>query len=433
MKTKKNLFSERDCLLVLGEGNFSFTAFLSETFKCRIIATDVTNNCTKDSLTQQNCDRVIRLGHKVVFGIDATKLDEYTELKIHQDINYIIFNFPHVLSKKMKIGLNRDLLKRFFESSSHLIGDKNGVKLMVSLCGGQSGINAVDKQREWSDSWQLPEMAANGQFVIIGFNDFCFDYQLFGYRLKGISFNASDAKTFILEKRKTIDISSDKLSQILLNNRTNLFSKDLVLVLIEDIEHLTNQLTTLVTQIDYQTDSFPFVKHWLRISKEANTLFSLSQYLGHVIDEEEVNLIVNNTMIGYVERSNINLCVENLTFLKYNINDSRIVWSEYLKFDDEEKQYMTGSLFYRQHIHDISFWVNSNSYYKQLLETILDVFGTLLKSIELIDSFVSNEKTSKCYRIVYESVDRGFSQKKCNQMQKMVRDLLTQRYGLTLR
>lgn len=440
MKTTKNLFSESDCLLVLGEGNFSFTTCLSKTFKCKIIATDVSTNSAGDSFTQHNCEQLVGRGHQVFFGIDATKLEDYPQLEANQNINYIIFNFPHVLSKKMKIGLNRDLLKQFFKSASKMIGEKKGIKILVSLCGGQSGVNAVeapDKRRVWFDSWQLPEMAANGHFVITGFENFSFSYQLFGYRLRNASFNASDAKTFTLEKRQTIDVSSDKLSRILMNNQKNLFVKHLIIGLLSAVCDLTDQLSVIsFTRIDYKTNTFPFVKHWIEVRIEAlesDVLLSLSRFLGHVIAVEDGMVSSNGVVVGHVSGDVVRLCVEQLARLKFNVNDSRILWSEYMKFDEEDNQYKTGSLFYRQHIHDISFWVNSDFNYKQLLETNLDVFGTLLKSIALIDSYVSNGKTSKCYRFAYESVDRGFSRDKCNRMQNRFRDLLTQRYGLALR
>ncbi len=73
----------------------------------------------------------------------------------------------------MKIGLNRELLKKFFVSAHNYISDRR-VKVHVTLCSGQSGIDEVEThhKRQWSDSWQLPEMASFGHFVIISVTPF---------------------------------------------------------------------------------------------------------------------------------------------------------------------------------------------------------------------------------------------------------------------
>ena len=435
-KTTKNSFSESDCILVLGEGNFTFSLYLSNCFKCKIIATEVTGGHNIESDVRRNCEHLMRSGHEVYFGIDATKLETYDNLKSRQDINHIIFNFPHILTKKMKIGLNRDLLKRFFQSAEKFIAGRSDVKVMVSLCSGQSGINAIeaeDKQRKWWDSWQLPEMAAYGNFVITSFNDFCFDYQLFGYRLRNISFNRNNSKTFLFQKRDNIHTNAKHLSQTLLNNDKNLFSNHLIKGLINDLKKILNQSLDFETEIDLTTNSFPFVKHWIVVKRNSESVPKLNHYFNDCLIVSEEQLVSNNVIIGRISSSIVRLSVESLSQLKWKISDSRILWSKYLYFDERDKEFTTGSLFYRQHIHDLSFWVNSDSYYYQLLETILDVFSTLLKSIQMIDKFESNGKTSKCYRITYESVDSALTQQKSNQMQNIVRDLLSERHRFVLR
>ena len=434
-KTTKSLFSESDCLLVLGEGNFSFTKHLSQFFKCKIIATELTTH-SKDPSVEENCQHLLKSGHSVYFGIDATKLEDYPELRSRRDITHIIFNFPHILSKKMKIGLNRELLKQFFESTEKFIRLTNNVKVMVSLCSGQSGINSIeepDKQRLWSDSWQLPEMATNGNFVITSVNDFCFDYQLFGYRLKNISFDKNNAKTFVFQKRDNIEMNCNHLSQTLLNYNKNLFSNHLVIELITNFKEIFKESLEFETGIDLNTNIYPFVKHWIILKSDNPTLSKLDQMFGNSLIVCNEDIILENIKIGQIFEKCIKLSIEQLARLKWNITDSRILWSKYLHFDEIDQKFKTGSLFHCQHIHDISFWINSDSYYSQLLHTILDTFSTLLKSIKLIDCFVLNNKTSKCYRIVYESVDCALSQQKCNQMQNIVRNRLKENHNFDLR
>jgi hypothetical protein len=435
-KMTKNLFSETDCVLLLGEGNFSFAEELSNCCECKIIATDLLIDYSNHPLVQKNIKHLRSFGHEVYLDIDATNLENCRQLKAREDINHIVFNFPHVLSKKMKIGLNRELLKKFFVSAHNYISDRR-VKVHVTLCSGQSGIDEVEThhKRQWSDSWQLPEMASFGHFVIISVTPFDCNYQSFGYRLKNICFNTSNANTFSFEKRDHLIISSNKLTQILLNNNKNLFSNYLVNQLIDELRSVFINSLSIKCEVDLKATYFPFVKHWIVLEKQNDTLLKLKNYFNSfenfVIEREIIQ--INDTIIGFIYDSCLKLSVEQLANLKWNISDSRILWSKYLYFDEHNDDYRTGSLYYREHSHDISFWINQTFSYSNLLETVLDVFGTLLKSIRLIDTYEVDSRTSKCYRMVYQSVDCALSQQKCNKMQELLRNVLNEKLNFILR
>src|SRR5699024_10864239 len=112
----------------------------------------------------------------VWLDVDCTKLEAHQRLdSILSSCKYstliIVFNFPHVKNVKMKINLNRDLLKQTFKSIHTLLTKHFQLKatVYISLCYGQSGLNEVEpeaRHRNWADSWQLTEMAADGNFVL---------------------------------------------------------------------------------------------------------------------------------------------------------------------------------------------------------------------------------------------------------------------------
>jgi hypothetical protein len=160
----KNDYANLDFILLVGEGNFSYSASLARSLslesqfdeihndsqgKCkiivnrlspsgesvccshpriRIIATDFKRAEVErsvietDPATLRNIREIKSQGGFVFTDVDATKLDEHDFLQKHRrSIRKIIFNFPHVQRKKMHIGANRELLKRFFVSASRLI------------------------------------------------------------------------------------------------------------------------------------------------------------------------------------------------------------------------------------------------------------------------------------------------------------------------
>lgn len=136
-------------------------------------------------------------GIQVLLGVDATKLEEHQYLSLKL-FDIVVFNFPHV-GGKMRIEKNRDLLRKFFLSVKSVL--KNDGKVLVTLCDGQGGTPFDKTLRNWNDSWQITEMAAHGNFNLVGaelFDSSFFEtYTVTGYRSLEKEFNTKDSITHI--------------------------------------------------------------------------------------------------------------------------------------------------------------------------------------------------------------------------------------------
>lgn len=140
----------------------------------------------------------------MLLDIDATKLDDHPVLR-NERFSKIIFNFPHT-GGKMKIHLNRALLKRFFQSASELV-TLDG-RILVSLCKGQGGTRVDKRTRRWDDTWQVVEMAAQGNLVLVSVEQFRSDifpnYTSVGYRGRDCAFHTDGALVHIFSKREPL-------------------------------------------------------------------------------------------------------------------------------------------------------------------------------------------------------------------------------------
>ncbi|XP_029177291.1 mitochondrial ribosome-associated GTPase 2 isoform X2 [Nylanderia fulva] len=159
---KISIFNEDDSVLLVGEGNFSFSvALLRCNLNINLIATCYESNVSQET-TKENVNYLRSNGICVLFDVDATKLEECLALK-SKLFDKIIFNFPHI-GGKMRIEKNRELLKNFFLSSEKMI--KENGQILVTLCNGQGGTPMDKPKRRWDDSWKIVEMAAHGNFIL---------------------------------------------------------------------------------------------------------------------------------------------------------------------------------------------------------------------------------------------------------------------------
>ncbi|KAK6305831.1 hypothetical protein J4Q44_G00246110 [Coregonus suidteri] len=191
-----------ETVLLVGEGNFSFSAALS-----RIVATE-TDDITRgiDDITRgrglritatclqtreealrhhgsaHNIHTITHSGGEVLFEVDCTRLSECLCLRGRQ-FDRVIFNFPHC-GRKSGVMKNRLLLKLFFLSCVGVLKEEGEV--LVSLCNGQGGTPADRPMREWHNSWQVVAMAAEAGLILNEVRPFDGEkpegYQSTGYR-----------------------------------------------------------------------------------------------------------------------------------------------------------------------------------------------------------------------------------------------------------
>ncbi|XP_036180215.1 ferredoxin-fold anticodon-binding domain-containing protein 1 isoform X2 [Myotis myotis] len=173
-------------LLLVGEGNFSFAAAVSETLDP---STSLTATCLQrpadfagDPAARENLQRLRERGAEIRFGVDCTQLADAFEP--HDRVfDRICFNFPHC-GRKAGVARNRELLAKFFQSCAGVLAEEGEVH--VALCRGQGGTPADNPTREWHNSWQVVAMAALGGFILSDVHPFSCEavpgYRCTGYR-----------------------------------------------------------------------------------------------------------------------------------------------------------------------------------------------------------------------------------------------------------
>ncbi|XP_049469476.1 ferredoxin-fold anticodon-binding domain-containing protein 1 [Panthera uncia] len=202
-------------LLLVGEGNFSFAAALSETLED---STSVTATCLQrpadlagDPVAQENLQRLRERGTEVRFGVDCTQLADAFELH-HREFDRIYFNFPHC-GRKAGVAKNRELLAKFFQSCKDVLAPEGEV--YVALCRGQGGTPADKPTREWHNSWQVVAMAALGGFILSDVHPFSCEavpgYKCTGYRSQDKSFHVEGALNHIFTQSLPFEDSQPRI------------------------------------------------------------------------------------------------------------------------------------------------------------------------------------------------------------------------------
>ncbi|XP_034034304.1 ferredoxin-fold anticodon-binding domain-containing protein 1 [Thalassophryne amazonica] len=192
-------------VLLVGEGNFSFSAcvnqFCSES-ESRVTATCL--QCEEDALRHEGAAASIQIikdsGGTVLFEVDCTKLGECASLQ-GCVFDLVVFNFPHS-GRKSGVKKNRELLKKFFLSCVDVLAEDGEVH--VSLCNGQGGTPADQPKREWHNSWQVVSMAAEAHLILSEIHPFESEkfqsYKCTGYRSQDKGFHLENALVHVFSR-----------------------------------------------------------------------------------------------------------------------------------------------------------------------------------------------------------------------------------------
>lgn len=150
-------YSSLHRMLLVGDGDFSFSCSLAVTFGCasKMVATSLDS---KDFLKKHyakapwNIGELKKRGCLVLHGIDATAIATHHLLE-HMTFDRIIFNFPHAgffegLPRWFSLGLHRRLVGLFLKNAKEMI-DKDGE------------IHISHKTNGYHNEWKLVSMASS--------------------------------------------------------------------------------------------------------------------------------------------------------------------------------------------------------------------------------------------------------------------------------
>ncbi|XP_074072757.1 ferredoxin-fold anticodon-binding domain-containing protein 1 [Macrotis lagotis] len=214
-------------LLLVGEGNFSFAAALSE---AQGPDTSLVATCPQeltalagDPGVQENLRRLRERGAEVRFGLDCTQLGAAFGAGCQFD--RICFNFPH-RGRKAGVAKNRELLAKFFRSCADVLAERGEVH--VALCRGQGGTPADCPRREWHNSWQIVAMAAGGGFILSNVHPFNADavpgYKCTGYRSQNKSFHVEGALNHVFTRSLPFEETQPVICRVRLDDHWLSFS-----------------------------------------------------------------------------------------------------------------------------------------------------------------------------------------------------------------
>jgi phenylalanyl-tRNA synthetase alpha chain len=182
-------------------------------------------------------------------------------------------------------------------------------------------------------------------------------------------------------------------------------------------------------------DSFPFTEP----SFELEILFNGDNWLevlGCGVIHTEV---LENVNQGHRRGWAFGLGLERLAMVLFEIPDIRLFWTQDERFTG---QFAAGQITkfvsyskYPPCLKDIAFWLPDLYVENDFFELARGIAGDLIESMELIDEFTNKKtnRTSKCYRITYRSMDRSLTNEEIDALQEELRVKSADLLGLEVR
>ena len=140
------------------------------------------------------------------------------------------------------------------------------------------------------------------------------------------------------------------------------------------------------------------------------------------------------------------LGLDRIAMLLFEIPDIRLLWTQDERFTSQFKDGTITSFKpyskYPGTKRDMAFWLpegqsadNSVIHDNDVMEIVRGVAGDLVESVKLIDRFMNKKlnRTSLCYRINYQSMDRNVTNSEVNALQAQVEKELVHKYHVEIR